>query len=162
MPGLICEFCDRQFASSFSRLRHERTKHLRQVSSEDGSDAEDMDMSSSEWGETDDNEDPAKDFFWRKIIGKARDLLRVHVSAEDALREPHLNHLVEVIGKLIQSYIAISTYMKNHDRIYGSVNKKAQKYVAGGMTKSEANGTAWYESRHLIREIIDENIDLFE
>ena len=160
MPGLICEFCDRQFASSFSRLRHERTKHLRQVSSEDGSDAEDM--SSSEESETDDNEDPAKDFFWREIIGKARDLLKVRVSAEDALREPHLKHVVEVIGRLIQSYIAISTYMENHDRIYGSVNKKAQKYAAGGMTTSEANGTAWYESRHLIREIIDENIYLFE
>jgi len=125
------------------------------------SDPEDGSGSSSEASEFDDNEESAKDFFWRVIIGKARDLLPGQTSAEDVLTEPHISQLVEVIGKLIQSYIAISTYMENHDRIYGSVNKRAQKYEAGGMTKPEASDTAWYESRHLIRKIIDENIDLF-
>jgi len=161
MPGLICEFCDKKFAQSCSRLRHERTIHLNMLG-DDEPDSEDALGSGSEVSEIDDNEQTAKDFFWRVIIGNARDLLHEQITAGDVLNEPHLSRLVEVIGKLIQSYIAISTYMENHDRIYGSVNGRAQKYEAGGMTKSEANDTAWYESRQLIREIIDENIDLFE
>jgi len=152
MPGLVCQFCDKKFAQRSSRSRHERTMHIQMISDDESED----DASSVE------SENEERQICWRMIIDRARKLLNERITANDALREPHLSRIVEVIGRLIQTHLALSNYMENRDCIYGSAAVRVEKYTAEGMTKSDASDQAWHDMRLEIRELIDENIDLFD
>ena len=128
---------------------------------ENYSETESEEQTSSDSSEDDDesDEDDEETTYWREIIIEAADYVEFN-EPKDLLHEPYLSALVEEMREIVEERLEFSNHMKKHNEIYERIIMAKKRYK--DESEEIASQTAWSDKRFVLKQVIAENMDIFD
>ena len=167
-----CQTCGRIFTRSDNLKRHFRIMHpAEQLASEvDESDnvtiesETEIDEQESDSDETksSDESDAEEPDHWRDVI--AESIRRFGSNYDDhkmLLHDPLLSEFIEEMRQVVQRRLEFADAIRDGDSLYSKIERRIEKYEGDDYSSEEAAETAWNDMRIVMRNLIRDNLDLF-
>ena len=79
----------------------------------------------------------------------------------ELLRDPLLSEFIEELRSIVESRMAFADAMQGGDDLYSKIERRTDSYEKDGCSSDEAAETAWNDLRIVVRNMLQENMDLF-
>ena len=152
-----CNICGRSFTRYDNLSRHLRLMHPSTVPQEAPSVEEDIADSS---GSDADAEEAHT--HWRLVLIEAiKNFPKKYSDPSELLRDPLLSEFIEELRSIVESRMAFADAMQGGYDLYSKIELRTDSYEKDGCSSDEAAETAWNDLRIVVRNMLQENMDLF-